>query len=231
MLNGNELSLQDRLRKAEEAEREIQKLQAVAAEVPELRAELVKLQRRQARAQAREKYLQEAQKTIKVAVEKQPQVPDLLEMAVMAVHDLFKVLKDIDSHRREAIQLLAIVDRADYEVELETAHEEQSAQGRDTRGLAYVLAARHGDRRVNQLVAELGLDSDYLKDCNLGDALHRDVANFVLDHAMPRRKEVPEAGASKPQQIEVPEQEEQEQSQNGLIPPSIPESQLMPPTL
>ncbi len=55
---------------------------------------------------------------------------------------------------------------------------------RDPRGLAYALAARHGDVRVKELLAEMDPGFGFLKGCDMSEPLYRDVAKFVLQHAV-----------------------------------------------
>ena len=53
------------------------------------------------------------------------------------------------------MEALAIADRVDYDIELEEGEEHERSLDRDTRGLAYALAARHGDAKVKQMLDEL----------------------------------------------------------------------------
>ena len=76
--------------------------------------------------------------------------------------------------------------RVDYDIELEEGEEHERSLDRDARGLAYALAARHGETRVKQLVEELDPGFTLLRGCNLDEPLYRDVANFVVRHAVPK---------------------------------------------
>jgi hypothetical protein len=115
-------------------------------------------------------------------------VPELLDRVARAVHDLYVALREIDSRRREAMRFLAIVDRVDYEAEVEEALEEQTSLGQDTRALAYVYTSQHGERRVRQLLDEMSPEFSFFLGCDLDNPLRRDVANFVLEHAIQDEK-------------------------------------------
>ena len=180
-------SIQEKLMQAEEAERTVQKLQAVAAEVPQLRAELAKLQQREARERAREKAMVDAQKAVTLAAAKQAQVAALLEAASKKVQDLYTVMRDMDSYYHDAMQALAAADRVDYEIDLEETGEEQRSLGRDTRGLDYILAARHGEKRAKQMLVEMGVELDYFRDCDLEDPLRQGLAHLILEQAVSKR--------------------------------------------
>ena len=79
---------------------------------------------------------------------------------------------------------MGIVDRMDYEEELETSEEEQTELGRDPQGLEYLIASRHGQPRIKQLIDELDPDFGFLQDCDIEESLKRDVANFILSHVI-----------------------------------------------
>ena len=181
MVNGFEPSREERLKLAEEAEKELTRLTPLAAEAPLLRAEKAKAQRNAERTRTREASLQQAKKAADAASERQSQVPDLLGAAARAVNQLYTALREIDSHRRESMQSLAVADRVDYEIELEHGQQEESSKDRDTRGLAYALAARHGDGRVKKLLEEMEPGFNPLNGCNLSEPLNRDVADFVME--------------------------------------------------
>ena len=73
-----------------------------------------------------------------------------------------------------------------YDIELEESEEHERSLDRDTRGLAYALAARHGDVKVLKMLEELDPAFSMLHGCNLDEPLYRDVANFVVRHAVPK---------------------------------------------
>jgi hypothetical protein len=181
MVNGFDASSQERLKLAEEAELELNRIKPLAAEAPLLRAEKAKAQRNAERTRTREASLQQAKKAADTAAERQSQIPDLLGAAARAVNQLYTALREIDSQRRESMQALAVADRVDYEIELELEQEQETSTDRDNRGLAYALAARHGDARVKKLLEELEPGFSFLNGCNLNEQLNRDVADFVME--------------------------------------------------
>lgn len=184
MLSGFDSSLDSRLREAEEAEKELVRLQPVAEEAPKLRLEKAKVQKRQEREHAKNSAMRIVERSMHAATEKQTRVPDLLESAGRAVQTLYTVMKELDGYRREASESMAIVDRVDYEIEVEEGEEHETSLDRDPRGLAYALAARHGDVRVKELLEEMEPGFTFLRGCDLSEPLYRDVAKFVLQHAI-----------------------------------------------
>ena len=184
MLSGFDSSLDSRLREAEEAEKELARLQPVAEEAPKLRLEKAKVQKRQEREHAKNSAMRIVERSMHAATEKQTRVPDLLESAGRAVQTLYTVMKELDGYRREASESMAIVDRVDYEIEVEEGEEHEISLDRDPRGLAYALAARHGDVRVKELLEEMEPGFTFLRGCDLSEPLYRDVAKFVLQHAI-----------------------------------------------
>ncbi|MQG28979.1 MAG: hypothetical protein FI723_11405 [SAR202 cluster bacterium] len=188
MVNGNGIdeSFNDRLRQAESAEREVQRLEPLAAEAPQLRLQKAKAQKEKERKQAKDESLYKAKNAVQTASDKQNRVPDLLGQAARTVIELYTLLKEIDSSRRQAMEALAVADRVDYDIELEEGEEHERSLDRDTRGLAYALAARHGDTKVKQMLEELDPEFTMLRGCNLDEPLYRDVANFVVRHAVPQ---------------------------------------------
>ena len=184
MLSGFDSSLDSRLGEAEEAEKELVRLQPVAEEAPKLRLEKAKVQKRQEREHAKNSAMRIVERSMHAATEKQTRVPDLLESAGRAVQTLYTVMKELDGYRREASESMAIVDRVDYEIEVEEGEEHEISLDRDPRGLAYALAARHGDVRVKELLEEMEPGFTFLRGCDLSEPLYRDVAKFVLQHAI-----------------------------------------------
>lgn len=185
-------SMQQRLKQAEMAEREMTRLQPLAAEAEELRHKQVRAAKFEDSLKRREQSLTEARQLVEAAGIRQVEIPDLLNEAAQSVSLLFAAMKDVTNKRRRAADALAVVDRVDYEVELEETGEEQIALNRDPRGLAYALAARHGDAKVQHLLEEMDPGFDLLRNCNMADALHRDVADFVAEHVSASTK--PSAG-------------------------------------
>ena len=185
-------SMQQRLKQAEMAEREMARLQPLAAEADDLRHKQVRAAKFEDSLKRREQSITEARQLVEAAGIRQVEIPDLLNEAAQSVSLLFAAMKDVTNKRRRAADALSIVDRVDYEVELEETGEEQIALNRDPRGLAYALAARHGDAKVQQLLEEMDPGFDLLRNCNMADALHRDVADFVAEHVSASTK--PPAG-------------------------------------
>ena len=175
-------SMQQRLKQAEMAERELTRLQPLAEEAPDLRTKQERAAKFEDSLRRREQCLGEAQQMATSASTRQEEIPDLLNDAAQAVAALFAAMKDVKTRRRRAAEALAVVDRVDYEIELEEVSEEQRQYDRDPRGLAYALAARHGESRVQHMLEEMDPGFDLLRSCNMNDALNRDVSSFVLEH-------------------------------------------------
>ncbi len=186
MVNGFDDSSNERLKQAETAEREMQRLQPLAAEAPQLRLQKIKSQREEERRRTKDGAMSKARSSTQAAADKQNRVPELLGEAARAVVELYTLFKDVDSSRRQSIEALAIADRVDYDIELEESEEHERSLDRDTRGLAYALAARHGDAKVKQMLEELDPDFSMLRGCDLEEPLFRDVADFVVRHAVPQ---------------------------------------------
>ena len=195
MVNGYDSSLKDKLRQAEEAESEVRRLEDLAAEAPRLRTELAKAQRKEERDRNRRAALEQARKENAGAAEKQADVPLTLETVSKLVYSLYSLIKEVDTHRRETARLMAIVDRMDYEQELEEGREEQIDLGRDPKGLEYLIASRHGQSRIKGLVDDLDPGFSFLRNCQLDEPLRRDVANFILAHVVAPEKATKERPA------------------------------------
>ena len=184
MVNGYTSSLEEKLRKAEEAENEVLRLESLASEAPQLRAEVAKAQRQDERDRNRRNAMERARAEVATASQKQGEVPATLETVAKMVFSLYSLLKEIDSHRKEANQAMAIVDRMDYEEELESGAEEQKEMGRDPKSIEFLVASRHGQTKIQQLLDQIDPDFNYLKGCDLEEPLRRDVANFILAHVV-----------------------------------------------
>ena len=181
-------SMQQRLKQAEMAERELARLQPLAEEAPDLRVKQERAMKFEDSLRRRDQCLEEAQQMVASASARQEEIPQLLDNASQAVAALFAAMKDVKSRRRRAAEALAVVDRVDYDIELEEVGQEQRQYDRDPRGLAYALAARHGESRVQQMLEEMHPGFDLFKNCNMSDALHRDVSDFVLEHVNSKEK-------------------------------------------
>ena len=212
MLNGSFTSLDTKLKQAEEAEAELERLGPMAAEAPRLREEKAKAELAEERRQKREAAMEAAKKASKSAADTQKQMPECLGIAAMAVKDLYNVLREIDSHRQEASQALAIADRVDYDVEVETGEEHEISQDRDPRGLAYALAAKHGDVKIRQMLEDLDPEFNFLRNCYLDEKLQRDLADFVIRHAVHKPQ------ASEAQVVVPPQEAEAAQEHSSPVP-------------
>lgn len=195
MLTGYDASLDERLKQAEQAESEVSRLQPLASEAPQLRSEKVRLQKAAERDRTMTAAMDQAKEAVDAATDKQTRIPELLGSATKAVNNLYGALREIEAHRQDAMQSLAIVDRVEYEIELEDGEAHETALDRDPRGLAYAIAGRHGDVRVMKLIEQMNPAFNLLEGCNLDDPLYRDVVNFVMDRV---DKATPAQAAKKP---------------------------------
>ena len=177
--------LQERLRKAEEAENAVTRLGSLAAEAPVLRHELARTQRQQGWDRARKNAMEECKRKMETVYEKQNRVPQALDEVSTMVSSLYHLFKEIDGGRRESLEQMAIVDRVDYEAELTDMEAEQEAMGRDPSNVEYLIASRHGYARVKKMMDETFPNFSYLKDCDMEDPMRRDVAQFILSHVVP----------------------------------------------
>ena len=184
MLDISEKPLAERLRQAEVAEGEVLRLQSLAAEAPQLRAEKVKQDLQGQRERMRQNSMDQVRKEMETALEKQNRVPALVELAAAASHELYILLREIYLHRQEVTKGLAMADRVDYETELEEAEEHENALNRSTKGLDWALAGRHGEARVKKLLQELGPGFHYFRGCHLEGSLRRELADFILEQAI-----------------------------------------------
>ena len=78
MVNGFDSSLDDRLKKAEEAEIELQRLQPMAAEAPKLRETRARLQKRQAQQRSKDSFMQAVHRSVEAASARQTRGPPSL---------------------------------------------------------------------------------------------------------------------------------------------------------
>ena len=192
MVNGYTSALEEKLRRAEEAESEVNRLETLASEAPQLRAQVAQAQRNAERERNRKAALEKAGREVVAASEQQAAIPANLETVSKLVYSLYSLLKEIDTHRKEANQAMAIVDRMDYEEELETGGAEQEEMGRDPKSIEFLVASRHGQARIKELLDQIEPDFNYLKGCDLEEPLSRDIANFILAHVISPEKIIPE---------------------------------------
>ena len=224
MLNDYEATLDKRLREAEEAEAQINKVGALAAEAPKLRDAVAKAKMASERSQKKSEAMKSAVSSAEAAAVAQAQVPTLLYVATRAVKDLYKAIRETDGHRQAASQALTVADRMDYELEVAETEAREVSMDRDPRGLAYVLAAQHGENKVKKLLEGLDPEFSYLRDCDLEEPIHRDLANFVVAHAVRRSTAPASAPTAKPD----PKAESQPASQPGIPTGAPVEAQVSP---
>ena len=186
------VTLQERLRQAERAEEELSRLQPIALEAPQLRVEYARQERQDERNRSKEAAISQAKAAMNNASVRQADVPQLLTAAAHSVSALFTALKECDAHRRKAIDALATADRIDYEYELEEAKHMEETRNRDGRGMAFALATKHGEPKVKEMLEEIEPGFALLRGCNMDDPLYRDVAAFVVKHAVPSEMPEPE---------------------------------------
>ena len=182
MVNTYTSGLEEKLRQAEDAADEVSRLASLASQAPLLRAEVARVQRQEERDANRKNAIEQAKRAVAAAAKKQDEVPATLETVSKMVYSLYTTLKEIDNHRKEAAQAMAIVDRMDYEEEVESGGEEQQEMGRDPKSIEFLVASRHGQTRIKQLLDQMDPDFSYLRGCEVDEPLRRDVANFILAH-------------------------------------------------
>jgi hypothetical protein len=184
MVNTHSSGLEEKLKRAEDAANEVHRLESLASQAPLLRAEVARVQRQTERDANRKNAIERARSAVISASKKQSEVPATLETVSKMVYSLYQTLKEIDNHRKEAAQAMAIVDRMDYEEELESGGEEQQELGRDPKSIEFLVASRHGQTRIKQMLDQMDPDFSYLKGCEVDEPLRRDVANFILAHVI-----------------------------------------------
>ena len=184
MVNGDTTSLIENLKRAEEAESEVQRLGPLASNAPLLREELAKTQRDQERKRAKSAAMDNALQEVTLASDKQLQVAHRLEAVCTLVHSLYSLFKEIDEHRKEASQSLAIADQVDYEEDLEKTGREEEEMGRDPKSIEFLVASRHGAGRIAQMIEDIDPGFDFFRGCEISDSLRKDVGNFILGHVI-----------------------------------------------
>ncbi len=191
--------LAQRLRKAEEAANYMERLETLASEAPSLREQFTLLQRREEREQHRKDARERARQAVLAAGEIQQNLPELIAAAADLVNQFARVLRDVDTFLREANTSLSVVDRMDYEDDLDQAleHEEDedAAIPRDAQSIRMLVASRHGSTRVRQMMDAISPGFDPFAGCDLDAVpMRRELANLIL------AKLAAEAEASRPQQ-------------------------------
>ena len=191
--------LAQRLRKAEEAANYMERLETLASEAPALREQVTLLQRQEERDRYRRDSLERAQQAVTAAAEAQANLPDLIASAADLVSQFARALREVDTFLREANTSLSVVDRMDYEDELDEAlsyeEDEEAPIQRDAQSIRMLVASRHGSTRVRQMMDAISPGFDVFAGCDLDrNPMRRELANLIM------AKLAAEAEASRPQQ-------------------------------
>ena len=192
--------LAQRLRKAEEAASYMERLETLASEAPTLREQVSLLQRIEERENHRKEAIENARLALDLAAESQRQLPDLIANAANLVNQLARSLREVDTFRREATAALSVVDRMDYEDELDRAMEEHEQEDedavipRDAQSIRMLIASRHGSTRVRRMIDELSPGFEVFAGCNVAaDPMRGELTTLIM------AKLAAEAEASRPQ--------------------------------
>ena len=191
--------LAQRLRKAEEAANYMERLETLASEAPSLREQFTLLQRQEERDRHRKDALERARQAVIAADEAQRNLPDLIASAADLVNQFARALREVDTFLREANTSLSVVDRMDYEDDLDEALEHEEDEDapipRDAQSIRMLVASRHGSTRVRQMMDAISPGFDPFAGCDLDAVpMRRELANLIL------AKLAAEAEASRPQQ-------------------------------
>lgn len=197
--------LAQRLRKAEEAASYMERLETLASEAPTLREQVSLLQRMEQRENHRKEAIENARFALDLAAEAQRQLPDLVAGAADLVNQLARTLREVDTYRREATAALSVVDRMDYEDELDRAmeeHEQEEDDGplqRDAQSIKMLVASRHGSTRVRRMIDELSPGFEVFAGCDINrDPMRGELTTMIM------AKLAAEAEASRPQPARRP---------------------------
>ena len=180
----NELT--QRLRKAEEAAAYVEQLESLASQAPALREQVSLLQRLEEREHHRHDAIERARVALTAANQAQENLPDIIASAANLVNQLARTLREVDTFRREATASLSVVDRMDYEDELDHALNEQhdgdeDGVQRDAQSIRMVIAARHGSSRVRQMIEEMSPGFEVFPGCELDAApMRRELTNLIM---------------------------------------------------
>ena len=178
--------LTQRLRKAEEAAAYVERLETLASEAPALREQVSIMQRIQEREQHRSDAIERARYALGAANQAQENLPEIIASAANLVNRLAETLREIDTFRREATAALSVVDRMDYEDELDEIPEPQDQDqvdgyGRDPQSTRMIIAARHGSTRVRQMIDQLSPGFEVFAGCNLdASPMRRELTNMIM---------------------------------------------------
>lgn len=180
----NELS--ERLRKAEEAAAYVERLESLASEAPTLREQVNILQRMEERERHREDAVARARVALESASQAQGNLPAIVASAANMVNQLAETLREVDTFRREATAALSVVDRMDYEDELDQVLEpqeggEDGGLARDPQSTRMIIAARHGSARVRQMIEAMSPGFDVFAECNLDAVpMRRELTTLIM---------------------------------------------------
>ena len=197
--------LAQRLRKAEEAASYMERLETLASEAPTLREQVSLLQRIEERENHRKEAIENARFALDLAAEAQRQLPDLVAGAADLVNQMARMLREVDTYRREATAALSVVDRMDYEDELDRAMEENeqetedAAIPRDAQSIRMLVASRHGSTRVRRMIDELSPGFEVFAGCDINrDPMRGELTTLIM------AKLAAEAEANRPQATRRP---------------------------
>lgn len=175
--------LTHRLRKAEEAANYMERLESLASEAPALRERVSMLQRLEQRERYRREALERAQVALSTAAGAQQTLPELIASAANLVNQVAHTLREVDTFRREATTLLSVVDRMNYEDELDQAMEQMDdGDGeRDAQSIRMLVASRHGSTRVRQMIDDLSPGFEVFARCDLDAVpMRRELTNLLM---------------------------------------------------
>ena len=184
--------LTQRLRQAEQAASAMEKLESLASQAPSLREQVSILQRMEEREQHRQAALERARVALAAANEAQANLPDIVINAANLVSQLARTLREVDTYRREATTALSVVDRMDYEDDMDNFAEQQQLQqqqlpdedappGRDAQSIRMIIASRHGSARVKQLIEQMAPGFEVFAGCDLdADPMRRELTNIIM---------------------------------------------------
>ena len=178
--------LAQRLRKAEEAASYMERLETLASEAPTLREQVSLLQRIEERENHRKDAIENARYALSAAAEAQRELPDLVANAANLVNQLARALREVDTFRREATASLSVVDRMDYEDELDRAMEEHEGDEdnpmhRDAQSIRMLVASRHGSTRVRRMIDEMSPGFEVFAGCNLNaDPMRGELTTLIM---------------------------------------------------
>ena len=178
--------LAQRLRKAEEAASYMERLETLASEAPALREQVSLLQRIEEREEHRKEAIENARFALSAAAEAQRELPDLIASAANLVNQMARSLREVDTFRREATAALSVVDRMDYEDELDRAMEEHEEDEdapiqRDAQSIRMLIASRHGSTRVRRMIDELSPGFEVFAGCNLNaDPMRGELTTLIM---------------------------------------------------